>query len=89
MMGCNLVIIEYVLKIIEIEFLEFLKLISGDDILQFYKICNFFFFRYVVLFVDFLGISGIGLFVIEFFRILLRVFLKICLEKNDIEFVLF
>lgn len=33
MMGCNLVIIEYVLKIIEIEFLEFLKLISGDDIL--------------------------------------------------------
>lgn len=33
MMGCNLVIIEYVLKIIENEFLEFLKLISGDDIL--------------------------------------------------------
>lgn len=56
---------------------------------SFKRFVIFFFFRYVVLFVDFLGISGIGLFVIEFFRILLRVFLKICLKKNDIEFVLF
>lgn len=35
MMGCNLVIIEHVLKIIETELSEPLKSISGDDISQF------------------------------------------------------
>lgn len=35
MMGCNLVIIEHVLKIIETELSEPLKPISGDDISQF------------------------------------------------------
>lgn len=85
-MGCNLVIIEHVLKIIETELSEPLKSISGDDISQFYKIWHL---RYVVLPVDLLGTSGTGLSATEPFRTLSRAFLKICLKKNDIESVLF
>lgn len=82
MMGCNLVIIEHVLKIIETELSEPLKSISGDDISQFYKICNFSSLRYVVLPVDLLGTSGTGLSATEPFRTLSRAFLKICLKKK-------
>lgn len=89
MMGCNLVIIQHVLKIIETELSEPLRSISGDDISQFYKICNFSSLRYVVLPVDLLGTSGTGLSATEPFRTLSRAFLKICLKKNDIESVLF
>lgn len=88
-MGCNLVIIEHVLKIIETELSEPLWSISGDDISQFYKICNFSSLMYVVLPVDLLGTSGTGLSATEPFRTLSRAFLKICLKKNDIESVLF
>lgn len=77
------------LKIIETELSEPLKSISGDDISQFYKICNFSSLRYVVLPVDLLGTSGTGLSATEPFRTLSRAFLKICLKKNDIESVLF